>query len=47
MGYQVRKGRGPYTKVDKAEFMTDLFHDRHGLAVYIVKMGVLNRRSFF
>ena len=44
MGYQVRKGRAPYAQVDKTEFMTYLLHDRHGLAVCIVKLEVLNRR---
>ena len=43
MGYQVRKGRGPYTQADKTELMTDLLHDRHGLAVYVVKLEILNR----
>ena len=44
MGYQVRKGRGSQTQADKTEFMTDLLHDRHGLAMSTVKMKVLNRR---
>ena len=35
MGYQIRKGTGPYTQLDKTEFMLDLLHEKYGLAIYI------------
>ena len=44
MGYLIRKGTGPYTQLDKAEFMLDLLYEKYGLAIYIVRIELLNKR---
>ena len=44
MGYQIRNGTGSYTQLDKTEFMLDLLHEKYGLAIYIVRTELLNKR---
>ena len=44
VGYQIRKGIGPYTQLDKTEFMLDLLHEKYGFAIYIVRIELLNKR---
>ena len=44
MGYQIRKCKGPCTQLDKTEFMLDLLHEKYGLAIYTVRIELLNKR---
>ena len=44
MGYRIRKGIGPYTHLNKTEFMLDLLHEKYGLAIYTVRIELLNKR---
>ena len=44
MGCQIRKVIGPYTQLDKTELMLDLPHEKYGLAIYIVRIELLNKR---